>query len=461
MQHRRKRWSVFNGNEQKRVLDLGVINCATERYGMASSDDSSVMTITRSHAVHCARRLLFLAFLAFASVVHANSIEFFGTSYDPVRPYDRVKILLDQSGQPPRPANIGATDVTIEFWIKGNAADHVYSAPDRCGNNGSGWIGAHILIDQDVAGGPSNGAWGVSLGGGNGVLAFGARSSQGAGVTLCTTTNVLNGQWRHIALQRNVSTGRLWIFVDGALNATAIGIPGDMSYLDNANTSLPNSDPYIVIGAEKQGVFPWYSFTGKMTELRFSTTLRYGSGTTLGAVFARPIARFAVDASTAALWRMNDGTGATVSDAVGASPAQMIVTDNKPAWSADSPFTAVAFNCALDVDGNGDAEARTDGVLIVRYLLGLRGNTLTDGAMGASPTRTGTALEDYIGALNLDLDDDGTVRASSDGLLVMRALRGASGSALVTNARASNARTADDIRNWIVTTHGTSCLPTN
>jgi len=52
----------------------------------------------------------------------------------------------------------------------------------------------------------------------------------------------------------------------------------------------------------------------------------------------------------------------------------------------------------VDVDGNGTAQALTDGLLIVRYLLGLRGNALIAGATGApGATRTtSTAIESYL-----------------------------------------------------------------
>jgi plastocyanin len=41
----------------------------------------------------------------------------------------------------------------------------------------------------------------------------------------------------------------------------------------------------------------------------------------------------------------------------------------------------------LDIDGNGTVDAATDGLLILRYLLGMRGDTLITGALGANPSR--------------------------------------------------------------------------
>ena len=53
----------------------------------------------------------------------------------------------------------------------------------------------------------------------------------------------------------------------------------------------------------------------------------------------------------------------------------------------------------LDVDGNGQVDALTDGVLIVRYLFGIRGGNLTQGTLGAGATRNGAQIEAYLSSL--------------------------------------------------------------
>jgi len=42
----------------------------------------------------------------------------------------------------------------------------------------------------------------------------------------------------------------------------------------------------------------------------------------------------------------------------------------------------------LDVDGDGRADALTDGLLILRYLFGLRGDALLPNAVAPGATRT-------------------------------------------------------------------------
>lgn len=118
--------------------------------------------------------------------------------------------------------------------------------------------------------------------------------------------------------------------------------------------------------------------------------------------------------------------------------------------------------CSLNVDGSLATHVLSDGVLVLRYLLGLRGAALTTGALGPNPTRTGQALEDHLASLNLDADGDGQALAMTDGLLILRAMLGLTGTALTqgaTNASHPNVRNAQQILTWIESTHGVACLP--
>jgi hypothetical protein len=88
----------------------------------------------------------------------------------------------------------------------------------------------------------------------------------------------------------------------------------------------------------------------------------------------------------------------------------------------------------LDVDGNGQTAALTDGLLVLRRLFGLTGSPLVANAVGAGCTRCdGPAVELFVGGLGLllDVDGNGTRTALTDGLLVVRWLFGLDGAALV------------------------------
>jgi len=118
--------------------------------------------------------------------------------------------------------------------------------------------------------------------------------------------------------------------------------------------------------------------------------------------------------------------------------------------------------CALNADANDTLESSTDALLILRYILGYRGDALTNGVLGSNPTRTGATLETYLASLNFDADGDGQANAMTDGLLILRAMLGLSGDALTVgavNTSSSNARTAQQILTWIESTHGVACLP--
>ena len=53
--------------------------------------------------------------------------------------------------------------------------------------------------------------------------------------------------------------------------------------------------------------------------------------------------------------------------------------------------------CSMDIDGNGRIESTTDGLLMMRYMLGIRGSALVSGALGAGASRTLPAdIENYL-----------------------------------------------------------------
>jgi len=96
----------------------------------------------------------------------------------------------------------------------------------------------------------------------------------------------------------------------------------------------------------------------------------------------------------------------------------------------------------LDIDGNSGADALTDGLLILRYLFGFRGTTLTNGASGSGAMRTTpAAIEAYIESSRpaLDVDGNGNQDALTDGLMILRYLFGFRGTSLTNNAIGSGA----------------------
>ena len=122
--------------------------------------------------------------------------------------------------------------------------------------------------------------------------------------------------------------------------------------------------------------------------------------------------------------------------------------------------------CSLNIDASPVVSAATDGVLVLRYLLGVRGTALTTGAVGAGAGRNATQIESHLTSLlqagSLDADGDTLARGTTDGLLILRALLGLNGSALTAGASNTlhpSVRNAQQVLNWIRNTHGNDCLP--
>ena len=113
------------------------------------------------------------------------------------------------------------------------------------------------------------------------------------------------------------------------------------------------------------------------------------------------------------------------------------VGNSPTAWSMHTLATGMASNklCDLDVDGNGVVSITTDGVLLTRYLLGLRGPSLVSGAIGSGATRnTNFAIESFIASKRHDFDGDNLVLTQTDGLLALRLMLGLTGTSLASGA---------------------------
>ena len=106
--------------------------------------------------------------------------------------------------------------------------------------------------------------------------------------------------------------------------------------------------------------------------------------------------------------------------------------------------SVVTNNRILDIDANNAYDGLTDGQLVMRFLQGRAGAALTTGVLGPSPARADPTnyLSDVLPYL--DADGNGAVDALTDGLLVIRHLLGFTGSALTQNALGAGARRDTD-----------------
>jgi hypothetical protein len=170
---------------------------------------------------------------------------------------------------------------------------------------------------------------------------------------------------------------------------------------------------------------------------------------------------------------------AGVSAAVTATPAAGYVINTVVATGCSatrignnittSPLTAscsivVTFRalCNLDIDQDNAVLPMTDGLLILRRMLGLSNSALINRAYNPSGLRTAAldianAIDPMISSKTLDFDGNGAVGANTDGLLLLRALLGFGGASVPSDALGAAPRARSDwasIRGYLVTECG-------
>ena len=117
--------------------------------------------------------------------------------------------------------------------------------------------------------------------------------------------------------------------------------------------------------------------------------------------------------------------------------------------------------CTLDIDQDGFVLPHTDGLLIVRRMLGLSNAALNAGAFNPAGLRLNAidianVIDPMIAGQTLDIDGDGAVGPGTDPVL-LRAMFGFGGTSVPADALGALPRTRSDwasIRNYLVTECG-------
>ena len=113
----------------------------------------------------------------------------------------------------------------------------------------------------------------------------------------------------------------------------------------------------------------------------------------------------------------------------------------------------VVSHLSWDLDGNGMADALTDGLMLLRHTFGLTGESLTDAAISSDSPLSSEEVESKVeGVYEIaDIDSNGSVDALTDGLMLLRYLFGLTGNSLIEGAVANNATRTDaaDIEAYI------------
>ncbi len=222
-----------------------------------------------------------------------------------------------------------------------------------------------------------------------GDLKFGLEYQQVASIS--ASTSIASG-WQHVTGTYDGTTLRL--YVDGVLRASATR---------SISGSLPNSRGWNIGDASPETNASWQNLGGSPRNAAFNGRID----------------------------ELQLYDRALTADEVGALHASGGVLCLPPLPS-------------LDVDANvqGPAyAATTDGLLVLRYLLGLNGDALTANALGTGATRDAAGVITYLDGARwmLDVDDDGLYGLDTDALLILRYLFGFRGEALVTGAVGADA----------------------
>ena len=114
----------------------------------------------------------------------------------------------------------------------------------------------------------------------------------------------------------------------------------------------------------------------------------------------------------------------------------------------------------LDIDNNGQVDALTDGLLLLRYMFGFTGETLSSSVIAINGVRTDSlVIAQYMddNRDQFDVDGDGRVDALTDGVMLLRYMFGFTGNALITNNVVSSGatrKTAAEIELYLASRSG-------
>jgi murein DD-endopeptidase MepM/ murein hydrolase activator NlpD len=205
--------------------------------------------------------------------------------------------------------NLGAS-MTIEFWIRTTAS---YGGPT--------WHDAQWILDKDIPGEVKQ-DWAVVIRFGR--VVFNNGNPRGSRDQPLFGNRAINdGQWHHVAITRDASSGSTIIYIDGTRD-----VEGFFSTDDLSNT-LP-----IYIGAENGASGPQArAFIGELDDLRLWNIAR--SDQDIRAHMFAPL--IGNEPGLVGYWRFDEGTGQVAIDATsnhndGQLGSSGVADTNDPLW---------------------------------------------------------------------------------------------------------------------------------
>ena len=205
---------------------------------------------------------------------------------------------------------------------------------------------------------------------------------------------------------------------------------------DNAGDEYVDALPGVLV------LVPASTTANKGTLTTSGNTVHWNGSLDAGASVVLTIVA-TVKPAAAGLTVTSQGTVSYDANHDGVNEATLLTDDPGVAGSANpTAFTVSGVAANLDIDGNGSYDALTDGLLILRYLFGLTNSALINGAIGPGALRnTAPLVQNYLATLGTVLDIDGNAHADAltDGLLILRYLFGIRGPSLIAGALAPGA----------------------
>ena len=123
-------------------------------------------------------------------------------------------------------------------------------------------------------------------------------------------------------------------------------------------------------------------------------------------------------------------------------PFDSITDNDNDGITVLNQFVLQLLTRPLDLDSNGEYDALTDGLLLLRRMFGLTGDALVSGVIADNSTYPySDDVESHFNTLGdlVDIDGDGSIDALTDGLVTLRYLFGLRGEVLVGDVISNNA----------------------
>ena len=226
------------------------------------------------------------------------------------------------------------TDYSISLWFKTSTN----------GVTGAQWYNGSALIESDAAANTDD--WGITLNGT--VISYGATTSAGD-FTIKGTSNVIDGQWHHVVVTRERSSGRANLYVDGILEATGLGPTNTLASSGELSIGRSLSDTR--------------GFTGLLDDIRIYSAVTPESN------FYTNLCNTAGTACTAS--SLTNGTPYTArvnaTNSAGVSPWSNPVLLVTPRGVPGAPTNVVATPGTGSISVAFDAPTNTNGAVITRY----------------------------------------------------------------------------------------------